>query len=186
MRMNFAVTPRTPRPIGAAAKGARPGSAGRVPIAFLHAGTRWQSLRPVDRGLCQPRLSATARSNRPFATFELPRVASFLPRVGLFSPHVGFSVCAALSLFLINFLERRERERGPRNRKRPSTSPKSCKRTCPRVRAVIHGFSVDEKRGTFQCWCGLAADSAGDPRSTRRNAGTPCAMSSTEGSHHGR
>jgi hypothetical protein len=157
-RINLAPPPRTPRGSAGApvARGRGPGRPRA--IAFDDPGRRGVRGKPVECCNRHPAAQGWTKRIGRFARFELPRLGSFLPRVGSFIPRVHFSTAHRVSFPSFFFSEEKEREKGPKCAAGRSTSPDSAENLYPRVQTPIHGFSVDEKRGTSKHWRGFAAD----------------------------
>lgn len=127
-------------------------------IAFGNAGSRRHAEKPVDFGICYLPHPDSTKANAALATFQLPRNGRFLPRVDLFYPRVLFSASVVVSLSFSSSSEERERERGEQQAKTTSTSPKAVTKLYPRVSLLIHGNSVDEKRGNSKWRRALSCD----------------------------
>jgi hypothetical protein len=156
--INPTLSPRTPRHRGLRAEGPRPEGRGAAAIGFRDAGMRRGALGFVDWiALDYAPLDSTKAAGR-FARFELPRNVLSLPRVDTFYPRVQFSAHWPFSLSFLNFSEEREERKGAATSATTSTGPQYVRKVYPRVGPPIHGFSVDEKRGSSKHWRGLAAD----------------------------
>jgi hypothetical protein len=132
-------------------KGGGEGSAHR----FFQFWTQGGAGKLVDNCNCHHALRGSTKRSGRFASFQPPRVGSFIPRVGRFSPSVGFQAGGpSLSLFL-KISEEREKKEGAATANGQSTSPFFVSVLYPRVRALFHESFVAEKRGRTQCWRGF-------------------------------
>lgn len=147
--------------------------AGGATIAFLESRRHRNSLKPVDWYLCYLASPDSSKASAEFATFQLPRVASFLPRVASFLPQAVFAQIGPFLPLSLSLSDEEEEGRKEGRRAGPIHRFSSCLKKHPRVRKAIHGFFVDAFLSKTQCWRGFTVDQTSIHASTGRNAPLP-------------
>lgn len=182
LRISAFPSPRTPHLRGLRPWGGKTSKTGGAAIVFCNATHHRRSPRPVDYIACHYPKQGSTKRRAAFPSFKPPRVGWFCPRVSLFIPRVHFSTSRGVSLSLFLFIEREEEKRGPKSANGKSTGWRCSKNEHPRVHGLIHGFSVDEKIGKSESWCGLQPVFNGFHGSTGGSVcGLPLATSSEVG-----